>query len=184
MVVRNGHANERQIQTVIAPVGYRPRNGSQALYRQPAYLIWADPKLGLENFLQYYLWRWDVKVNHRDEKQMVGVGEAQVRSPQSVDRQPAHAVASYATLLLAAARAFGVDASHGLIAPPKWRNRRSKNRLTTQELIQQLRREVWAYAIDQLDANSEDFVTTSSANAKSLKHQLPLTSAVIYANTG
>ena len=169
---------------VIAPVGYRPRKGSKLLYRQPAYLICTAPDLALEQFIQYYLWRWDVEVNHRDEKQIVGVEEARVRSAQSVDRQPTHAAASYAILLLAAARAFGADATSGMIPSPKWRTHGARNRLSTQELIQQLRSEMWAYAIDQLDANSEDFVTASPAITKSPELQLPLGSAVLYANTG
>ena len=169
---------------VVAPVGYRPRQGSKRLYRQPAYLICTDPDLALEYFIQYYLWRWDVEVNHRDEKQIIGVGEAQVWSAQSVDRQPVHAVASYATLLLAAAQAFGVDAVHWMMSPPKWRMGGSKTRLSTQELIQQLRREVWSYAIDQLEANSEDFVTTSKPVTKSSEPHLPLSPAVLYADTG
>ncbi len=169
---------------VIAPLGYRPRKGSKLLYRQPAYLICTDPNLALDKLLQYSLWRWDIEVNHRDEKQIIGVGQAQVRSPQSVDRQPAFAVASYAMLLLAAARAFGTEATHGTVPPPKWQTRQSKQRLSTQELIRQLRSEVWAHAIDQLDANSNDFVTTPGASTKSLKLNLPLTSALLYANTG
>jgi len=169
---------------VIAPVGYRPRKGSKRLYRQPAYLLCTDPDLALELFLQYYLWRWDVEVNNRDAKQIVGAGEAQVWSAQSVDRQPAHAVASYAILLLAAAQAFGVDAAHWLTPPPKWRQRGSKTRLSTQELVQQVRKEVWSYALDQLDANSEGFVTPSASITKPLEFRLPLTSAVLYANTG
>jgi hypothetical protein len=120
---------------VMAPVGYRLRKGSELLYRQPAYLICTDPVLPLDQLIQYYLWRWDVEVNHRDEKQIIGVGRAQVRSEQSVDRQPALAVASYAILLLAAARAFGIDAVHGALPPPKWQTHRTKQRLSTQELI-------------------------------------------------
>ena len=169
---------------VIAPVGYRPRKGSKLLYRQPAYLICTDPDLALEHFLQYYLWRWDVEVNHRDEKQIVGVGQAQVWSSQSADRQPVHAVASYAILLLAAAQAFGVDAAHWMMPPPKWRTRGSKNRLSTQELVQQLRKEVWSYAINQIDANSEDFVTTPQTVTKPPEPDLPMAAAVFYANTG
>ena len=169
---------------VIAPVGYRLRKGSKLLYRQPAYLICTDPDLPLSELIQYYLWRWDVEVNHRDEKQIIGVGQAQVRSAQSVDRQPALAVASYAILLLAATQAFGIDAVHGTLPPPKWQTHRIKQRLSTPELIRQLRSEVWAYAIDQLDADSNDFVTEQCASTKSPKLVLPVTSALLYANTG
>ena len=69
---------------VIAPVGYRLHAGGKLLYRQPAYLICTAPDLPLPPLLQYYLWRWDIEVNHRDEKQIIGVGEAQVRAPRSV----------------------------------------------------------------------------------------------------
>ena len=178
-----GPANHLRV-VVIAPVGYRLRQGSKLLYRQPTCLICTDPDLPLDQLIQYYLWRWDVEVNHRDEKQIIGLGQAQVRSPQSVDRQPALAVASYAILLLAAVQAFDIDALHGALPPPKWQTHRMKRRLSTQELIRQLRSEVWAYAIDQLDANSNDFVTERRPSTKSPKLVLPVTSALLYANTG
>ena len=106
---------------VIAPVGYRLRKGSKVLYRQPAFLICTDPDLPLDQLLQDYVWRWEIEVHHRDEKQLVGVGEAQVRSPQSVDRQPAFAVAGYALLLPAAARAARSPSGAGFLAPPSGR---------------------------------------------------------------
>ena len=98
---------------VIAPVGYRLRKGGKLLYRQPAYLLCSDLDLPIAELLQYYLWRWDIEVNHRDEKQLIGVGQAQVWSRQSVDRQPALAVASYAYLLLAALRGLMESTTRG-----------------------------------------------------------------------
>jgi hypothetical protein len=169
---------------VIAPVSYRPRKRSRLLYRQPAYLICTDPNLPLEKTLQFYLWRWDIEVNHRDEKQIIGVGQAQVTSRQSVDRQPAFAVASYSMLLLAAARSFGLEAIGAPLPPPKWRTNQTKRRTTTQELIQQLRSEVWAYALDQLHMNSEHFASAQPQGAKCSEFRLPLSSAVLYAATG
>lgn len=169
---------------VIAPVGYRLRKGSKLLYRQPAYLICTDPDLPLEQVVQYYLWRWEIEVNHRDEKQIIGVGEAQVRAPQSVDRQPAFAVASYAMLLLAAAQAFGPDARQGLLPLPKWQEKTARTRLSTQELIRQLRSEVWAEALDRIQNHSDHFVTTTSTVTKCPESQLPAASALLYATSG
>ena len=169
---------------VIAPVGYRPRKGSKLLYRQPAYLICTDPNLPLDQIIQYYLWRWDIEVNHRDEKQIIGVGEAQVRSPRSVDRQPALAVASYSILLLAAARAFGTDTPRGRLPLPKWQSKQTEQRLATQELARQLRSEVWAHAIDRLVPDSNDFVTGLTATTKSSECHLPAVSALLYASAG
>jgi len=169
---------------VIAPVGYRLRQGSKLLYRQPAYLICTDPTLPLDQILQYYLWRWDIEVNHRDEKQIIGVGQAQVRSPQSVDRQPAFAVASYSILLLAAARAFGINTCHSSLPLPKWQAGQAKQRPSTQELIRQLRSEVWAYAIDQFPDHSDHFVMSCPTLTKCPESELPAASALLYAATG
>ena len=169
---------------VIAPVGYRLRKGSKLLYRRPAHLICTDPDLPLQKVVQYYLWRWDVEVNHRDEKQLTGVGEAQVRATESVERQPAFAVASYAMLLLAGARAFGIDAVQASLPLPKWRNLKGKARITTQELLQELRREVWGEALDGLTKNYEQFVTAACGSTKPSQLDLPLPSAVLYAGTG
>ncbi|MCH8541897.1 MAG: hypothetical protein LAT58_14175, partial [Opitutales bacterium] len=57
----------------------KPRKGSGRRYTQPAYLICTDPELPIEELLQQYIWRWDIEVNHRDEKTILGVGQAQVR---------------------------------------------------------------------------------------------------------
>ncbi len=169
---------------VIAPVGYRPRQGSRLLYRQPAYLICTDPDLPLEQAIQYYLWRWDIEVNHRDEKQIIGVGEAQVRSAQSVDRQPALAVVSYAILMLAAARAFGTHTPRGGLPLPKWQSKRTEQRLSTQELARQLRSEVWSYAIDRLVPDSNDFVAGLAESTKCPELNQSAVSTLLYASTG
>jgi len=169
---------------VIAPVGYRLRQGSKLLYRQPAHLICTDPNLPVEKIVQYYLWRWDIEVNHRDEKQIIGVGQAQVRSAKAVDRLPAFAVASYAMLLLASVRAFGRGTTAELFPPPKWYPHPAKPRLSTQDLIHQLRKEVWSAGLNPGAGDSNPFVSETLASTKGPEFQLPLTSAVLYAQTG
>jgi hypothetical protein len=169
---------------VIAPVAYRLRKGSKVLYRQPAYLICTDPELPLEQLLQYYLWRWDIEVNHRDEKQLIGVGEAQVRSPQSVGRQPALAVASYAILLLAAARVYGTQTPRGRLPLPKWHKKSAEQRLSALELVRQLRSEVWAQAFAELQLDSDHFVIAPPLATKCPELRLPVAAALLYASTG
>jgi hypothetical protein len=164
---------------VIAPLGYRLRQGSPLLYRQPAYLICTDDKLPAPELLQDYLWRWGIEVNHRDEKQILGVGQAQVTSDLSVDRQPAFGVFSYAMLLLAAADAYGADAMGGLLPPPKWRTGGSPQRLSTQQIIQELRKEVWAHAIGDWD-NFDHFVNDAARDTKSQELLASLPSALLY----
>jgi len=58
------------------------------------------------HLLQSYLWRWDIEVNFRDQKSLLGIGEAQVRNPHSVQSQPALAVAAYGLLLLSSLRSI------------------------------------------------------------------------------
>jgi hypothetical protein len=171
---------------VIAPLGYRLSLRSRILYRQPAYLICTNPDLPVPELLQEFLWRWDIEVNHRDEKQNIGVGDAQVRSPQSVDRQPAFAVASYAILLLAANNAFGPEEIESMPPLPKWQQRSVRHRLSTQRLIQHLRYEVWGYALDQIAAVEQrnDFVTPDMLDTKWPEPILPLEPPVTYARSG
>jgi hypothetical protein len=102
---------------VIAPVGYRLRQGAPLLYRQPAYLICTNTDLPLQKLVQYYLWRWDIEVNHRDEKQIVGVGQAQVWSPKSVDRQPVRHALVGGDERLRARRRGGTSAGPEMAAP-------------------------------------------------------------------
>ena len=129
---------------VIAPLGYHLRKGGKLLYRQPAYLICTDPEVPLEDLLQEYLWRWDIEVNFRDEKCLLGVSEAQVREPEAVRRQPACAVAAYALLLLAAHKTYGADKLPPAVPLAKWRRREPPRRATTGLLINQLRVELWS----------------------------------------
>jgi IS4 transposase len=89
---------------VIAPLGYRRRKGSKLLYRAPAFLLCTDPELDLAKLVQYYLWRWGIEVNFREEKQLLGAGDAQVRTAQSNRGVPAMVVGAYSLLWLAALR--------------------------------------------------------------------------------
>jgi hypothetical protein len=130
---------------VIAPLGYRLRKGSKLLYRQPAFLICTDPTLDIHSLLQSYLWRWDIEINFRDQKTLLGIGEAQVRNPQSVQTQPAVAVAAYGLLLLAAAQS-----NLQALSQPKWRPEAHPKRLSTASLINLLRHELWNASIRTL----------------------------------
>lgn len=132
---------------VIAPLGYRPRRGSKLLYRQPAYLLCTDPTLAVAQVVQEYLWRWDIEVNFREEKTLLGVGQAQVRAPASVEAVPALAVGAYALLQLAALETYGATGQPDTVPLPHWRRRHPPARATTGRLINQLRYELWASAL-------------------------------------
>jgi len=164
---------------VIAPLGYRLRKGSKLLYRQPAYLIVTDVHLPVDQILQAYIWRWEVEVNFRDEKTILGIGEAQVWSEESVEVAPAFFVATYAMLLMAAAEAFGVNGKPLVLPAPKWRRNHEKPRPSTQDLIQLLRWELWGTALDTMHFSG--FNNAQPSDGKPEKSLPSLRSAVLYA---
>jgi hypothetical protein len=53
---------------VVKPLGYRLRKGSKLLYREPAFLICTDPTLDLKTLVQTCIYRWEIEVDHQDEK--------------------------------------------------------------------------------------------------------------------
>ena len=93
----------------------------------------------IHQLIQAYVDRWEIEVNHRDEKQHLGVGDPQVWNDASVDRFPAFIVASYAFLLLASLEAYGAKRTDEYLQPPKWQRRRS--RPSCLDLLAMLRKE-------------------------------------------
>ena len=160
---------------VIAPLGYRLTKHSRVLYRKAAYIICTDPDAPLQQILQAYVWRWDIEVNFHDEKSLLGVGQAQVRHEQSVEKVPALAVAAYAMLLTSAIQAYGLTGKPDSLPTPKWRRKKTL-RASTQSLLQHLRHEVWAEAI-----HFSSFVSQHPQDTKPQKYDLPLESALFYA---
>lgn len=133
---------------VIAPLGYRLRHKGKLLYRQPAYLLLSDPQLSVAEALQGYVWRWELEVNFREEKTLLGVGQAQVRHIQSVQRVPALQVAAYSALLWASE--LTAAPARPAVPPPRWRRRIPQQpapRPSAAALLNQLRHESWAASV-------------------------------------
>jgi hypothetical protein len=160
---------------VIEPVPYRRTKHSKLQRREPAYLICTDPDLPLQELLQVYLWRWDIEVNFRDEKTILGVGQAQVRSESSNQNAPALAVAAYAMLLLASVKTYGAKGKPDTFQSPLWYQRKPEQRATTNELINQLRWELWSAT---LKTNFTGFSPTTDPNQNGIKCDHPLESAI------
>jgi hypothetical protein len=163
---------------VIAPLGYRLRQGSKLLYRKPAFLICTDPHLDLVALLQGYVQRWDIEVNFREEKTLLGVGQPQVRHPNSVQHVPALQVASYAMLLLSMIRACQPGSDSDALPAPKWASQ-TPSRPTTQRAISQLRGEVWGHALGL--TNFSDLMVSAPSTTKPEKFVPHLASALLYA---
>jgi len=169
--VRWKGAGERDVLVlIIRPLAYRPKNGARLSYRNPAYLICSDPTLPIEQILQGYLWRWEVEVNFRDEKTLMGVGNAGVRTEAAVQNLPAFQVATYAYMLMAA-ELSGAALSN--LPSPKWRNYTPSARLSTNNIQSLFRSEFWfpntlqnksGFALNSSDAQTH-FFSMHSANS-------------------
>jgi hypothetical protein len=127
---------------VIAPTPYRKRQSAKLYYRQPAFLLCTDLHSSARQLLQIYLDRWQIEVNHREEKDTLGVGQAQLWNPTAVPKQPVLAVAAYCALMLAALQAFGAARGTAYAQLPKWR--RNARRPSCLDLVTLLRKEAAA----------------------------------------
>lgn len=137
---------------VLAPVGYRTSKNGRKYYRQPAYLLTTDLTTPASILIQEYFDRWGIEVNHRDEKEILGVGEAQVWNEHSVTKVPALLVAMYSWLILAGLACYGPTRTEVYVELPKWR--RGARRPSCQDLINLLRK--------QLVENPHTFATALS----------------------
>lgn len=164
---------------VIAPLSYRLRKNSKLLYHQPAFLICTDPNLEVRSLVQSFVQRWGIEVNFRDEKTLLGVGQAQVRDAASVESVPALQVASYAMFQLASLHTLDGPNKPDLLPPPKWAAAEAQPRFSTQRAINQLRAEVWGRGLGLL--NFSDFAPPGSPATKPEKFLPHLGSAVFYA---
>jgi hypothetical protein len=136
---------------VIAPLAYRLRKGHRLLYRNPAYLLTTDLETPLAELVQHYLWRWGIEVNFREQKQLLGMGQAQVRGVAATQSQPATVVAAYSLLWVAALQGLRQEAGLPQLRPPKWRIKKHQDTAhslpSTGELQRSLRYEAWAGAL-------------------------------------
>jgi hypothetical protein len=125
---------------VLAPNPYRKSKSRKLYYRDPAYLLTTDLQSSARPLLQIYFDRWQIEVNHREEKDTLGIGQAQLWNVDAVPKQPVLAVASYSALLLASLKAFGAERGEAYAKLPKWR--RNARRPSCLDLITLLRKEM------------------------------------------
>lgn len=137
---------------VIAPQPYKVSPNARTSYRDPAYLLTTDLTSPIAQLLQIYFDRWQIEVNHREEKSILGVGQAQLTSERSVPRQPAFAVAGYSMILLASILEFGPHRTNSFLPLPKWRRKATRPSLL--DLLTLLRTELDEAVDSHLDLRS------------------------------
>jgi hypothetical protein len=135
-----GGARKRSLRPLARRPPVSQRRSGRLYYHRPAYLLTTDLDSPARRLLQIYLDRWQIEVNHRDEKDTLGVGQAQLWNRTAVPKQPALAVAAYSALLLASLAAFGAERGRAYAPLPGWR--RAAKRPSCLDLITLLRQEM------------------------------------------
>jgi len=166
VVYWQGGARRRPLRLlVVRPTRYRKRKSGRFYYRRPAYLLTTLIQGPVSQLLQIYFDRWQIEVNHRDEKDTLGVGQAQLWNVTSVPKQPVLSVASYSALLLASLLAFGAERGQAYAPLPKWR--RKAHRPSCLDLVTLLRQEMVDHPelIEEFDCQITDRGLTKAAAA-------------------
>lgn len=125
---------------VLASTGYRQSKNSRRRYHKPAYLLTTDLTTPAAILIQDYFDRWGIEVNHRDEKEILGVGQAQVWNEKSVAKVPALIVAMYSWLLLSALECYGPTRTDAYLPLPRWRS--TAKRASCQDMVALLRKQL------------------------------------------
>ena len=152
---------------VIAPLRYRKRKNGPWRYTKPAYLVCTDADMPVDELIQAYFWRWGIEVNFKEEKQLFGAGQAQVRCASSVSSAPAVCIASYAALLLAGIRTYGFHSRPPSLNPPKWYRRKNHSRVTSSDLIKQLHQELMLSAAGNFSPLTFNFLHDTNGEKSS-----------------
>jgi len=160
---------------IIRPVSYRLTKKSKLLYRNPAYLISTDQDMELSLLVQAYIRRWEIEVGFRDQKTLIGCGQAQVREKTAVEKVPAFISACYGLMLIASHK---TNLNQNTALPgAKWYKNALKPRVTTGDILNRFRTEKWA---DSIKINFSDFVNIEEKLAKLGKMANPVFSSIFY----
>lgn len=135
---QRGSGKKRLRLIVIAPYPYRISKKGKFYYRKEAYILTDDQHLSAERIIQMYIDRWEIEVNHRDEKTILGIGEAQLWNEKSVIKQPVQLAAMYSMMILTSLECFGIKRTSDYLPYEKWRKKSS--RPSCNDLINLLRK--------------------------------------------
>lgn len=123
---------------VVAPQPYHV-NGPSKLYRHPAYLLTNDLTTQAPALIQIYIDRWQIEVNHREEKDLLGLGQVQAWNERAAERHPTFTVALYSLLLTAALLEFGPTRTTEFSTLSRWRKKSLRPSLL--DMLRLLRKE-------------------------------------------
>jgi hypothetical protein len=128
---------------VLRPLSPNHHKRQRLYFTHPGYIISSDPALGDAAILQAYINRWEIEVGFREQKTVLGLGEAQTRTAAACRSVVMFRAFCYALLLL------GASQSDLHLPPrPKWqRENREGQRPTIGQVLGNLRGEIWGAGI-------------------------------------
>jgi hypothetical protein len=124
---------------IIHGVRYRKNKNGYTNYRDPMYLLTTDLQTDVRTLIQFYFYRWEIEVTHREIKNNLGIGQPQVRNEVSVIRCPKLIVLANSIIHLAYYRLDEAD-DKAYIKPPKWY--KTRTRISLEYLCRRLRNEI------------------------------------------
>ncbi len=124
---------------VVAPKPYKSYSKKQN-YKREAYILTDNHDLSAETIVQEYINRWEIEVNHRDEKNNLGVGQAQVWNNESIIKIPSLLIAAYSMMLLASLSCYGPTRDPIYLPQPRWR--KGSVRPSCNDLVNLMRKEL------------------------------------------
>lgn len=168
-------ADKNLMLIIIRPVSYRLTKKSKLLYRNPAYLITTNQDIDLRLLIQAYIRRWEIEVGFRDQKTLIGCGQAQVREKVAVEKVPAFISACYG-LMLIASHTSNLQQNNAL-PQAKWYEKVLKPRISTGDILNRFRAERW---LESIKINFSDLVNIEKKLAKLGKTANSCTAAIFY----
>jgi hypothetical protein len=166
---------ERPVKVVVLQPLEALHNHQKRLYfSHPGFLVSSNPALSTEKIIEAYVSRWEIEVGFRDQKNDLGLDEAQVRTEKACEGIVRWRTFCYAALMLAGARS-------NLGPPPKpaWQKPASGNwRPSVPQLQRILRGEIWNIGIE---GNYSGFAGKQPQNTNPEIINFPLEPAVLFA---
>lgn len=133
-------AQKRPLRCVIVHgVPYRKKKSGYTTYREPMYLLSTDLNSDVRTLVQFYFYRWEIEVIHRELKNDLGIGQPQVWNETSVERCP-KLIALANSIIHLACFTLGEKDDTAYLKAPKWYTTRT--RISLEYLRRRLREEV------------------------------------------
>lgn len=153
-----GTGKDNQINLlVIKGQPYLSKGSKKRNYREPIYLFYKGSAYPEAYLVQWYLWRSQIEVNIRDEKQLFGLGEGQVWNEKTVENYPAFQVGLYGLMLLGALKVYGFRRGENYLPVARWQKKTSEERPSSEEILKKLRYEIQGEVVKLVWNNFEGF---------------------------